>query len=92
MNVRGFSCVGKRGLCLSFVICHLAISPVGAQQRARYEFERNLPVYADSLIADLDYPLAWENSGIGSKRNTERARQHLARAIGSLLGIERRNR
>ena len=36
------------------------------QQRAKYEFERNLPVYADSLIADLDYPLAWENSGIGN--------------------------
>ena len=28
-----------------------------AQQRDRYEFMRNLPVYADSLIADLDFPL-----------------------------------
>ena len=35
-----------------------------AQLRDTYEFERNLPVYADSLIADLSYPLAWENSGI----------------------------
>ena len=25
---------------------------------------RNLPVYADSLIADLDYPLAWGHSDI----------------------------
>ncbi len=32
--------------------------------RAKYEFQRNLPVYADSLIAHFDYPLAWENSGI----------------------------
>ena len=35
-----------------------------AQGRDKYEFKRNLPVYADSLIAHLDYPLAWENSGI----------------------------
>ena len=28
----------------------------------KYEFMRNLPVYADSLIADLTYPLAWGNS------------------------------
>ena len=37
---------------------------VSAQQREHYEFRRNLPVYADSLIADLTYPLAWGNSGI----------------------------
>ena len=35
-----------------------------AQQREKYEFMRNLPVYADSLIADLNYPLAWGNSDI----------------------------
>ena len=35
-----------------------------AQRRKKYEFQRNLPVYADSLIAHLDYPMAWENSGI----------------------------
>ena len=35
-----------------------------AQKREKYEFQRNLPVYADSLIAHLDYPMAWENSGI----------------------------
>ena len=38
--------------------------PTLAQQRERFEFQRNLPVYADSLIADLHYPLAWEHSGI----------------------------
>lgn len=37
---------------------------VYAQQREKYEFKRNLPVYAEQLIADLDYPLSWENSGI----------------------------
>ncbi len=35
-----------------------------AQKRERYEFRRNLPVYADSLIAGFDYPLAWGNSDI----------------------------
>ena len=34
------------------------------QRREKYEFMRNLPVYADSLIADLSYPLAWGNSDI----------------------------
>ena len=34
------------------------------QDREKYEFMRNLPVYADSLIADLTYPLAWGNSDI----------------------------
>ena len=37
---------------------------VYAQNREKYEFKRNLPVYAEQLIADLDYPLSWENSGI----------------------------
>ena len=35
-----------------------------AQKREKYEFKRNLPVYADSLIADFDFPLAWGNSDI----------------------------
>lgn len=35
-----------------------------AQVRNKYEFMRNLPVYADSLITDLTYPLAWGNSDI----------------------------
>ena len=33
-----------------------------AQQRERYEFRRNLPVYADSLLKDLTFPMAWGNS------------------------------
>lgn len=35
-----------------------------AQKRDKFEFRRNLPVYADSLLAALDYPLAWGNSDI----------------------------
>ena len=37
---------------------------VAAQTRDKYEFVRNLPAYADSLIADLNYPLAWGHSDI----------------------------
>lgn len=49
---------------LMLALCLLAVLPLEAQRRTRYEFKRNLPVYADSLIADLTYPLAWGNSGI----------------------------
>ena len=35
-----------------------------AQKRSKYEFKRNLPVYADSLLKDLTYPMAWGHSGI----------------------------
>ena len=46
-------------------ICALCICMnVMAQKREKYEFMRNLPVYADSLIADLTYPLAWGNNDI----------------------------
>ena len=37
---------------------------VFSQTRDKYEFMRNLPAYADSLIADLNYPLAWGHSDI----------------------------
>ena len=46
---------------LSIFLYHFSVSPAMAQ---RHEFARNLPVYADSLIADLTYPLAWGNSDI----------------------------
>ena len=35
-----------------------------AQKRSKFEFRRNLPVYADSLLKDLTYPMAWGNSPI----------------------------
>jgi dienelactone hydrolase len=47
-------------LCIALA----AAAATQAQKRSKYEFKRNLPVYADSLIADFTYPLAWENSGI----------------------------
>ena len=47
-------------LMLTLFCCSYAL----AQKRDKYEFKRNLPVYADSLIANLTYPLAWGNSDI----------------------------
>lgn len=44
--------------------CLTTVLAIYAQKRDKYEFKRNLPVYADSLIADLTYPLAWGNSDI----------------------------
>lgn len=49
------------GLLLFF----LAALPISAQQkREKFEFYKNMPVYAEQLIADLHYPLAWGNSSI----------------------------
>lgn len=42
----------------------IAQPKVGSLKRQRYEFRKNMPVYYDSLIADLHYPLAWGNSDI----------------------------
>ncbi len=44
-----------------------------AQQREKYEFQRNLPVYADSLLKDLTYPLAWGNSSIRNFKKWKKA-------------------
>jgi dienelactone hydrolase len=56
----------KKSLFLFFIIIvGLSMTiPLLAQKRGKYEFKRNLPVYADSLIKDLTYPLAWGNSDI----------------------------
>lgn len=60
----------------TLVLCMaLFCTTISAQKREKYEFMRNLPVYADSLIADLNFPLAWGNSPItdfGTWRETAR--------------------
>ena len=53
----------KKLLLILFTV-HFLLFTASAQEREKYEFKRNLPVYADSLIADFDYPLAWGNSDI----------------------------
>ena len=54
----------KLKYCVWAVLMILCCGNAMGQKRAKYEFKRNLPVYADSLIADFDYPLAWGNSDI----------------------------
>lgn len=45
---------------LSCLICMDAM----AQKRDKYEFYKDFPVYADKLLGQLTYPLAWGNSDI----------------------------
>ena len=54
----------KKRIPIIIAFLLLGSSYLQAQGRQKYEFMRNLPVYADSLIAHFDYPLAWEHSGI----------------------------
>ena len=49
---------------LLIVLCLLQSTFLFSQKREKYEFTRNLPVYADSLLRDLTYPMAWGNSPI----------------------------
>ena len=49
-------------ICILLAVTNSFVS--FAQKRQKYEYKRNLPVYADSLIADLTYPMAWGNSDI----------------------------
>ncbi len=51
-------------LLFSFLVPPSSFLEIAAQKRSKYEFLRNLPVYADSLIKDLTYPMAWGNSPI----------------------------
>lgn len=51
----------RRVLFISFL---LVFTVVSAQKRERYEFYKDFPVYADKLLAQLKYPLAWGNSDI----------------------------
>ena len=44
-----------------------------AQKREQYEFYKNMPKYADALIADLNYPLAWGKSKIKNFRKWKKA-------------------
>ena len=46
------------------VMVNIPATATAAQKRKKYEFMRNLPVYADSHIADLTYTMAWSNSKV----------------------------
>lgn len=55
---------GQR-LAITVMACTLWFI-ANAQKRERYEFYKDFPVYADSLLAQLDYPLAWGNCGLNN--------------------------
>lgn len=50
-------------VCLTATVLSLSQAAL-AQKRQQFEFYKNMPVYADSLIADMSYPLAWGTSPI----------------------------
>ncbi len=55
----------EKAMCYGWLaLLLLCAGGASAQKREKYEFRRNLPVYADSLIADFTFPLAWGNSDI----------------------------
>lgn len=45
-----------------FISVLFTFTVVSAQKREHYEFYKDFPVYADKLLAQLTYPLAWGNS------------------------------
>lgn len=47
-----------------FISVLFTFTVVSAQKREHYEFYNDFPVYADKLLAQLTYPLAWGNSDI----------------------------
>ena len=54
----------RRDVLLTLIGLTLFSFCATAQKCAKFEFKRNLPVYADSLLKDLTYPMAWGNSPI----------------------------
>ena len=47
-----------------FLISLLPLVSFAQEKREKYEFYKDFPVYADSIIASLDYPMAWGNSPV----------------------------
>ncbi len=66
----------KRTTFVLLAAALLLSATASAQKRDNYEYYKNLPKYAEQLIADLHYPLAWGNSKIKNfKRWKKAARQ-----------------
>lgn len=53
-----------RRTCLFLLLLSFGVNLLLAQKRKNYEFYKDFPVYADSLLAQLKYPLAWGNCDI----------------------------
>ena len=57
----------------TLMVMLLVCVTLAAQKREQYEFYKNLPKYAEELIADLDYPMAWGKSKIKSFKKWKKA-------------------
>ena len=53
----------KNVLALIIIACLPAVQ-TNAQETEKYLFDKELPVFVDSMQAELTYPLAWGNSDI----------------------------
>lgn len=54
----------KNRLTTVLAVLLIAAVSASAQKRDRYEFYKDFPMYADSLLSQLTYPMAWGNSDI----------------------------
>lgn len=53
----------KHKRTLLFAIISLVfLTSVKGQKREHYEFYKDFPVYADKLLGELTYPMAWGNN------------------------------
>lgn len=69
MNARTLSLLplAKSTQALSLILSLVCLPVFGqktVQKRARYEYSLDRPVYVDSLLGELTYPLAWGNSPV----------------------------
>ncbi len=53
----------KHQVVFILLLCLICMDAM-AQKRDKYEFYKDFPVYADKLLGQLTYPLAWGNSDI----------------------------
>ena len=51
-------------VALAVVVTAVAQKKAPVEKRAEHEFYKDFPKYADRLLQDLTYPMAWGNSGI----------------------------
>lgn len=51
----------RKRVSLIVMVLAIGLVSVNGQKRVCYEFYKDFPVYADKLLAELTYPLAWGN-------------------------------
>lgn len=54
--------IKHKGTLLFAIISLVFLTSVKGQKREHYEFYKDFPVYADKLLGELTYPMAWGNN------------------------------